>query len=310
MRQLSFLIVTFLLCTTAQATIWRVNSNPGAKANFTNLQSAIDTSAVSAGDTLYIEGSAEDYGDIDLNKQLVLIGVGYFLDDNDLAPFYANARLGQVNVNVENCVLIGLQMDDIYAYKGYLRIQRCYFVDLYNPSGSYNISNIQVIQSYFRETNSYASSKKFTNSTFYNCIIRDGLEELSSCQILNCLFKNVSGYHLIDVDYSNIKNCLVENGTWSTTGSDNNSFSNNLLGATGATYFVEGDSPDGQYVLAESSPAKGAGANGEDCGPFGGINPYVLSGLPPIPNIISMDVPSSGSKTDGLQIKLKIQATN
>jgi hypothetical protein len=37
-------------------------------------------------------------------------------------------------------------------------------------------------------------------------------------------------------------------------------------------------------IKTRTSPGLGAGFGGTDCGIFGGAEPYVLSGIPPIPN--------------------------
>ncbi|MDN4165297.1 T9SS type A sorting domain-containing protein [Cytophagales bacterium LB-30] len=60
------------------------------------------------------------------------------------------------------------------------------------------------------------------------------------------------------------------------------------------------DNPvDSAFVLAASSPALGAGENGFDAGAFSGNDPYVLSGLPPIPAIYSI------SNTDELVFRVQ-----
>jgi hypothetical protein len=57
-----------------------------------------------------------------------------------------------------------------------------------------------------------------------------------------------------------------------------------------------GFSSDGRYRLKAGSPAINAGSlNGGtvDCGAFGGPAPYILSGMPDIPSIYVLTVPSS-----------------
>jgi len=74
--------------------------------------------------------------------------------------------------------------------------------------------------------------------------------------------------------------------------------------------FVGGDY-DARWKLREGSPAKGAGANGEDCGIFGGSSPYVLSGVPPLPTIYYFDVPVSVPSTPNtLPIEIKVKVSN
>lgn len=63
---------------------------------------------------------------------------------------------------------------------------------------------------------------------------------------------------------------------------------------------------DNDYILAPGSPAIGAGINGGDCGPFGngtGGDPYVLSGIPPIPTVFEATVTTMGSSVLPINIK-------
>ena len=58
-------------------------------------------------------------------------------------------------------------------------------------------------------------------------------------------------------------------------------------------------------VLKTGSPAIGAGMNGVDCGIFGGNQPYVLSGIPPIPSIFEINYTAVGSSAVPIQVNLK-----
>jgi len=83
-KQITLLtVLAMFFALNSTATVWRVNNNPGVDADFNNLQTAINDAAVQAFDTLYVEGSSTSYGDIDIDKPLVLIGTGYFLNEND-----------------------------------------------------------------------------------------------------------------------------------------------------------------------------------------------------------------------------------
>lgn len=73
----------------ANAKIWRLNNSngntltPAINANFTGtLQEAHDNASVNNGDTIHIEASTVSYGSLTMTKRLVLIGPGYFLDQN------------------------------------------------------------------------------------------------------------------------------------------------------------------------------------------------------------------------------------
>src|SRR5690606_16260172 len=68
-------------CLQSDAKIWRINNN-GFSSNFSNLQAANDDANVMAGDTLHIEGSNTVYTGANINKKLIIIGPGYFLNEN------------------------------------------------------------------------------------------------------------------------------------------------------------------------------------------------------------------------------------
>ena len=74
--------------------------------------------------------------------------------------------------------------------------------------------------------------------------------------------------------------------------------------------FVTTGSADGQWQLKDGSPALGTGAIGGDLGMYGGGNPYVLSGIPPIPAIYFFDAPVQGSTTSGLPVQMKVKSHN
>lgn len=78
----SLLLFTICLFTSlySNARIWRVNNNSGVSADFATIQGAHD--GAEAGDTLHLEGSPNTYGSLNCTKKLVIIGPGYFLDQN------------------------------------------------------------------------------------------------------------------------------------------------------------------------------------------------------------------------------------
>jgi len=111
MRKITILtVLAIMFAMNLNATVWTVNNYHGA-ADFTTLQDAID--GASAGDTLYIEGSAVGYGDGILDKQLVIIGAGYWLNENDTTQANKeSSRIGKITFNSgsENSVIEGLYL--------------------------------------------------------------------------------------------------------------------------------------------------------------------------------------------------------
>ena len=138
-------------------------------------------------------------------------------------------------------------------------------------------------------------------------------------------FNNVLTYNFstaIDISNSEVRNNIIntysDNSLFLT--SRNNTITNNIFRQNGTesngnkfnvaftAIFVEGGTTDGLYQLAENSPAKSAGLNGIDCGPFGGPLPYVLSGIPPGPSIYEVSAPATASKSEGLPVNIKIHS--
>ena len=71
-----------------------------------------------------------------------------------------------------------------------------------------------------------------------------------------------------------------------------------------------GFAPDARAQLAASSPAKGAGVGGVDAGAFGGDTPYVLNGIPTIPTIYQLTVPTQVSQGGTLNVQIKAKTNN
>ncbi len=87
-----------------------VDNNQGAGAQYTSLQTAIN--AASPGDIIYVQPSPDDYGSININKQISLYGIGYNPELN--AGEYARI----ININftgtASGSVISGLYIGGIY----------------------------------------------------------------------------------------------------------------------------------------------------------------------------------------------------
>ncbi|MBN3036506.1 MAG: hypothetical protein JW861_13045 [Bacteroidales bacterium] len=120
----TLIILPTIGCGGVHATIWRVNGNPNIDADFHGIQTAINDPYVFPGDTIYVEGYANSYGDFTVLKPLVLIGPGYFLNDNDTTQAIKyEAIIGAVTFEIgsEGSVLAGFYLYAIES--GYKLIQ-------------------------------------------------------------------------------------------------------------------------------------------------------------------------------------------
>lgn len=331
-----------LFANQANATKWRVNSNPSISANFTSLQVAVNSSSVAAGDTLYCENGSY-FGDVTLTKRLVIIGPGYFLSQNDsthaypspavinnltFAPGSSNSTVTGMKI-ISNCK-IGNSYNDTVSNINLLR-NRIYNVTFY-ANGSSSLENI-VIRQCFIDNSLMLNDNRIKSVYIQNNIIvgnsihlQPTTGEFSNNTVINDYYSNT--FHAENTNiFNNIiinKNSAASVSANTLSTSYNNTFSknvvdntsnttwpNNYYGATDTDVVSYQGSGDSQYQLKSGSPAIGYGFNGNDCGAFGGSYPYVLSGLPyMIPHIFDATIPGSANKTDGLNVIIKAKVQN
>jgi hypothetical protein len=79
--------------------------------------------------------------------------------------------------------------------------------------------------------------------------------------------------------------------------------SDNFTGINMSTVFVDFTNRD--LHLSQTSVASKKGINNEDLGAYGGLTPFVDKGIPDLPSIYYLNVPSSGSQQEGLNITIK-----
>jgi len=342
-----FLTCLLLLSIASFGKIWIVDNNVGSTAkDFTSLMEAHD--GASAGDTLYLIGSPNNYksGNNDvtnvITKRLVIIGPGYFLSENpntQVSPassylttvLFCNEEI-EFAPGSEGSVMMGLIIRRIKITTNNIIIKRNLFVDGACPSEKITISgsNIFIVQNYIGGTGNGTGIK--VNAGFSNIVINNNfiLNYCYGCGggivSLNSANSSLEVSNNIFTGGINVSNSIVQNNIFLT----NNIFSastsivrNNLHvfnslpagngntnGVSTTSMFEGPGSTDGQWKLKIGSLAIGVGFNGVDCGMFGGPEPYVLSGIPPIPTIYSLTAPAVGEKNTGLPIQIKVKSNN
>jgi hypothetical protein len=309
----------------------RVNNNPGIDADYTNLQDANDNA--NDGDTIYLESSETGYPYAEITKSITIIGPGYFLNENPETQANAlEARLDGIifNTGSAGSIITGCNTGSYHAYikENNISIIRCAVNNIY-LSGV--IENILILQNYISGgILESGGGNVITNSLISNNIIQQLIDINSlnsSVQIVNNVFK----------DYGSSKptiycfNSLIQNNISADIdspldeGNRGNTVMNNILAidginANGNQYNIDmtnvfadfdgtlGYSADGKWQLKAGSPAIGAGTGDVDCGVFGGVNPYVLSGLPDLPHIYEAIIPATANSGDGLSVTIKVKA--
>jgi hypothetical protein len=300
MKKLSLLLCFCCFITITNAKIWRVNNNAGVITDFTSAQQANDAASVVNDDTLHFESSPNNYGFLTLNKRLVLIGLGDFLTTNyDLQATGINAFL--ININVVNGgdgSTIMVSFNDItLSTVNDVVIQRCYVIDGIHINSS---SNTIIKNCYIGSTISINSG---VNTQVFNSIIRSFILVSSTASavltnnilaassygnvptVYNTTYRNNIFLNMVSV--VGFSNCLLENNI-----ANNAQFSTangNQINIDMSTVFINPTTGlDKDLQLKAGSPAIAAGVGGVNCGAFGGITPYKLSVIPPVPSIYKL----------------------
>lgn len=313
----------------SHSAIITVDNNPTHDADFMELNAAIESA--SDGDVIHLIGSAIEYQAGTVTKSVQIYGPGYFLTENpDTQATPIGAQIAGLTLStgsagslVSGVTIRGLT--NVAVSNDSITLQRCYFQSSVNISTS--SINIILLQNYFArgiEIFNGASDILISNNIFASDLNRDDsfIDMNSSganATIINNTFVKGSQLILNDSVFNN--NIIVDDGvgTWifNNTSASNNLVSQELLAGapesqfkvvTESPFSTESSSKDGRFMLQNAAPpppAIGGGINGEDLGAFGGATPYVLSGIPAIPNIYVLEIPATVTRHNGLRVRLK-----
>lgn len=332
-----------LLSATANAKSWRIHNDAKKKAHFTDINAAMASAEVQAGDTLYLDPGCTLLSAQTISKAVTIIGNGYFLQNGmvaatinaDVTIKAANAKLMGVsiggstniaanNVTLERCKLSIIKSSSSGVKYG-LTVLQCYIFSwssggILHGSSSYPFRNATIKNNIIRYM--YAAA----GTTAYGAIEYVYDSEISNNYIASENMK-ATVHVLRYITGCEIYNNIIRHGKYpdyiyfNTDGDSNNAFYNNVISATDGTYpnatdivylagdfstvFAEG-AEDAAFRLKEDSPAKGAAVDGGDCGPYGGATPYVEGGKPLYHPFIN-DVRVTAKPVDG-KVKLTLNA--
>ncbi len=301
------------------AKTWRV-SNVDATANFSTLDAAMQ--GITAGDTLYLEGSNVNYTlSNPITKKVAVLGPGYYLADNPntLVNKLSATISGTVSIMAKETLIEGVVFsdatyDDLNIGADDVIIRKCYigkavcFTDN-NINTKLQIKNTTIMQCYIVKS---LISYNFNYDTAYNSVIvnniivaglNHNLNNFVNATIENNSFVG-SSFSINNNDGCFIRNNILSGSNIKSTNT-NCTINNNYTTGT-IDYTTSSSSNDGKWQLAPASQGMITGTNGSQCGAFGGASPYILSGLANIPHIYEIDAPNAASAASGLQVKVKI----
>lgn len=302
---LSFIAFTFT-ATLIQAKIWRVNNNDGILADVTSPATLFDgTNTVSNpeaanGDIIHIEPTATNYAFFTINKQVTIIGNGFFLSgagsNAGLQENTFTSKLSTVRFNTGSAgtKLIGLEftttVDFNSGYSGNVDLvfEKCLFPQgsAVSFAGGQTYSNIALRKCRFAGVNTNLNNVTLNNFTVENCIMVGNVfwikptAATTNFVVRNNTFELNSGTPTVDFN-----NAYVANNIF-LTGASNNSFNscvvknniftsaqpgvtvgalstngNNLTSQLLTSIIANAGTNDTKYQLAGGSPAIGGGVD-------------------------------------------------
>lgn len=311
MKKTIFTLALIATTVVGMATTHTVDNNPGAGAQFSDLQTAVD--AAEAGDTLYVAGSPDSYGDVAITKKLALIGAGFKVN----SQWQYKTITGSITFDPEldefdnvisvpdSSYMAGLFIDnsiDISEGKGILfdRIQISGTIWINKDYVSFSIKNSII---YDIKSSSFDPPGVAFSADIHNSIIQDHIvssNPATSLFINHSLF--ITPYTTLDLSwlsYAVVSNSIFykyipANGSYISftnnisIGSDSpefiygtNSGSGNMPDVDPQFHFM--DETDGfsftdDYRLQAGSPGVDAATDGSDIGIYGGSHPFPVGG--------------------------------
>ncbi len=330
-----FLLLSFgllIVSYSSFAKIWRVNNSAGISANFTQLSTAIASTLVGNGDTIYVEASSAAYDDVnDINKSVVIIGPGYFLNNwtNPVQYNLSPARFGNIYATSANSVrIMGLTITNLYITGNNFSVSRSNIGTIYFWTAVVN--NINITQNFINQIYNYysyaATNVRIANNIFQYGVnmgaADNGLMEYNLFTLAGGYTVNFGGgafnfeKNIIvstAAAIANSGNVLFKyNMSASSILPSTNGNQNNITMTNNAVFVNNTLTPlDDQYfMLSTGSPAKTAGPGNTPIGAYAGTAPYIPSGIPPIPTIYDITIPQSTQTGSSVIIKFSSKSNN
>ncbi len=299
---MSVLWLSFSAASTLYARSWRVNNDLTKRAHFADINAAMASSDVCEGDTLYLDPGCSLTGKQEVTKQVTILGTGYLFDQPIFseAVVVGNIYLRAAGTKVEALKVTGT----VYMSADDIVVERCCLKYVRHDKTA---KSVTIRQCYLPNGNiegAGSSSAATSNWRIENCIIiyKDGydpvknlycptvcnnyispksgsasLAYIDGATVLNNIFINpysINNANLYYVTNSTVSHNIFHIASYATTYPDNIIIDSNT---EGTVFALEGTNEQ-RYRLKEDSPARGAAQDGGDCGPYGGLFPYVPSG--------------------------------
>ncbi|NQU30644.1 MAG: hypothetical protein HQ525_08255, partial [Anaerolineae bacterium] len=267
-------VAVCLMATAVSAKIWRVDSNTGNQADFSDLAQA--HAGAESGDTLYVAGSLSEYAystrdTVHITKKLYIIGPGYFLQENfgDQSTILSAKVKQHITFakGSEGSLLTGMDAEEVRvrADRVVIKRNRCNLLTLMD-----SVTNVAVLENYiYRGSSSsvsFRTSAGVRNVVVSNNFIHYPYPAEGSCSFTNNVLDHAGSSSIMSrcILTNNIIFSISSGSASKLLDPERNIVSNNIHFGDDSDIFVESGTTDGQYQLRAGSSAIGAGVDGVD----------------------------------------------
>ena len=333
MKKLITCIFFVTIIISANATIWRVNNNSSMGANFASINDAVNSASVNNLDTLHIEPSGTHYSGFTLTKRLVLIGVGYYLQQSP--GFQATAQWSRIggtsyfsagsagsvvqgidfsvgsgiSISVPNIVVTRCLFSTSYIYLN-SDANNCMFLSnwggYFSLTGASNLQGISIRNSWVYALTTSASNTFLMENCYLSDVITSSVYSTATGVYRNNIFP-VGSPPITSSTTAIFLNNIFGGNPFIAGGIQGN----NLVNISHSQLFTStsfDNSVQASLTPLANAASNGAGGNGVDIGIFGGATPYKMSGIPAIPSIYLLNAP--GATSGSLPVTIGIRSND
>lgn len=184
-----------------------------------------------------------------------------------------------------------------------------YFVTA-SPTTGFTISNVQITNNFIGAPGINAGNTVGIQNWIvrHNTFLTPNVATLANAVFENNFLLGGGGVAFSNVTFSN----NVSIGA--TFPSETNGNKNNYLVTDPETSVSQligagtGISADEQWQIKPGAELKTLGSGGSEVGAYGGVTPYVISGIPPIPSIVDLINTGTGDNANPLKVKISVKS--
>lgn len=328
------MLTLLVAVSSAEAKYWKIGPSSVTGMDFASINDAMNSSNVSAGDTLYLDQYYNESAVQTVTKKVVIIGTGYdtsFTDEQVVATLTNTLELKN-----NGAVVKSTKLNQVHLYATDCTVERCFSNGIQSKSTSTGLNHIY--SCYIVGSILGYSSSNYSIFDVQNCVIvnsNEGLLQFMNSSIINNnIIINSSGngsrYCLSNINNSQITNniiirtyesaCTIKDvGSGSGNSIEHNIlsnpsaltyFPNNKIGWEKNNYtslFLQSGNYSDYYKLATESgdnPAIGYATDGGEVGCHGGMFGCPSGGRPQyIPYFTKVTV---GSRSENAKLPVSV----